>query len=189
MNRIYKHYYFNLVEPFIASKKISFSSYPGFLVSLDDFYIMDSGLTMIQTTNAILDFSLYSHITPYSLFAWQRVRTSNLLAKNGKEWCDFFKNYNSGTYNNQYMIFDWKKFQPNLPLLNGALWVMEQIPGLVEYEDVTDQLERGYWPSYNIPYFEKIYNLRFIKLNFFKKNFLVDITNFFKNMVIFILIN
>jgi hypothetical protein len=35
MNRIYKHYYFNLVEPFIASKKISFSSYPGFLVSLD----------------------------------------------------------------------------------------------------------------------------------------------------------
>lgn len=30
-------------------------------------------------------------------------------------------------------------------------------------EDVTDQLERGYWPSYNIPYFEKIYNLRFIK--------------------------
>lgn len=25
------------------------------------------------------------------------------------------------------MIFDWKKFQPNLPLLNGALWVIFKI--------------------------------------------------------------
>ena len=35
--------------------------------------------------------------------------------------------------------------------------VVEQIPGLVVFEDETQQLERGYWPSYNVPYFKVIY--------------------------------
>jgi len=26
-------------------------------------------------------------------------------------------------------------------------------------KDVTSELERGYWPSYNVPYFEEIYDL------------------------------
>ena len=38
-----------------------------------------------------------------------------------------------------------------------ARYVAEQIPGLVLYADVTQELERGYWPSYNVPYFPEIY--------------------------------
>ena len=34
-----------------------------------------------------------------------------------------------GTYNNQYMILDLKQVQLKKPLLRGALWVVEQIPG------------------------------------------------------------
>ena len=41
MNRIMKHY--NFQTTFGVSKKISFSSYPGFLESIDDFYIMGMG--------------------------------------------------------------------------------------------------------------------------------------------------
>ena len=111
---------------------MSFSSYPGFLVSLDDFYIMDTGLTMLQTTNSIINQSLYELVTPESLFAWQRVRVSNSMARDGKQWGELFSKYNSGTYNNQYMVIDYNKFVAGVELQKGALWVVEQIPGLVE---------------------------------------------------------
>ena len=53
----------------------------------------------------------------------------------------------------RYMIVDLKRFTPGSDLPAGLLWVAEQIPGLVASGDVTEQLARGYWPSYNIPYF------------------------------------
>ncbi len=51
-----------------VAKKVSFSSYPGFLESLDDFYLMDTGLVMLQTTNSIFDNSLYQYVVPESVF-------------------------------------------------------------------------------------------------------------------------
>ena len=48
---------------------------------------------------------------------------------------------------------DLKRFTPGSDLPAGLLWVAEQIPGLVASGDMTEQLARGYWPSYNIPYF------------------------------------
>lgn len=39
----------------------------------------------------------------------------------------------------------------------GLLTIVEQIPGLVVWGDATQELERGYFPSYNVPYFEAIY--------------------------------
>lgn len=53
----------------------------------------------------------------------------------------------------RYMILDLKKFTPGKDLQPGLLWIAEQIPGLVASRDMTEQLARGYWPSYNIPYF------------------------------------
>jgi len=78
-----------------------------------------------------------------------------MVVKNGM---NMFLFKNSGTYNNQYMIIDQKLFTPKQPLLPDTLWVMEQIPGLVVGADVTRELERGYWSSYNVPYFIEIYN-------------------------------
>ena len=37
--------------------------------------------------------------------------------------------YISGTYNNQYMLLDLKKVELRKTLHNGALWIVEQIPG------------------------------------------------------------
>ncbi|XP_020608826.1 phospholipase B-like 1 [Orbicella faveolata] len=157
--RIYKHYYFNLNDPSTGSKRMSFSSYAGYLVSLDDFYIMDSDLIMVQTTNNVFNNSLLKYVTPQSLLAWHRVRLANLMAHNGEEWADVYKQYNSGTYNNQYMVLDLKQVQLKKPLLKGALWVVEQIPGLVVSGDQTEILSEGYWPSYNVPFYQEIYNL------------------------------
>ncbi|XP_053393318.1 phospholipase-B 81-like [Mercenaria mercenaria] len=157
--RIYKHYDFNVDDPDTAAKQISFSSYPGFLESLDDFYLMSSGLVMLQTTNNVFNTSLYSQVTSQSLLAWHRVRLAHMLAHGGKEWAAIFAENNSGTYNNQYMILDLRKIELEKTIHDDALWIVEQIPGLVEYGDATPILRTGYWPSYNVPYFEKVYNM------------------------------
>ncbi|XP_029913074.1 phospholipase B-like 1 [Myripristis murdjan] len=157
--RIYKHWDFKITEPHAATGMLSFSSYPGFLVSLDDFYLLGSGLMMTQTTNNVFNTSLYDRITPSSLLAWQRVRLANNLAHTGEEWAKTFSRHNSGTYNNQYMVVDRSKVKLGHSIDDGALTVVEQIPGLVEYSDQTPVLRRGYWPSYNIAFHRKIYLL------------------------------
>ncbi|XP_062335377.1 phospholipase B-like 1 [Osmerus eperlanus] len=157
--RIYKHWDFRVSEPHTATGKLSFSSYPGFLVSLDDFYLLGNGLMMTQTTNNVFNSSLFSQITPHSLLAWQRVRLAHALANTGEQWAKTFASYNSGTYNNQYMVLDRSRVKLGHSLEDGALTVVEQIPGLVEYSDQTQALRRGYWPSYNIPFHSRIYAL------------------------------
>lgn len=49
----------------------------------------------------------------------------------------------AGTYNNQYMVLDRSKVKLGHSLDAGALTVVEQIPGLVEYSDQTQTLRRG----------------------------------------------
>ncbi|XP_065418492.1 phospholipase B-like 1 isoform X2 [Chrysemys picta bellii] len=157
--RIYKHWDFNITDPKTVTGRMSFSSYPGFLMSLDDFYLLGSGLVMLQTTNNVFNQTLLKQVVPKSLFAWQRVRIANMMADSGKTWAQTFLRCNSGTYNNQYMVLDMKKVKLQGSLDDGALYIIEQIPTLVEYSDQTSVLRKGYWPSYNIPFHETIYNL------------------------------
>ncbi|KAM6966224.1 phospholipase B-like 1 isoform 2-T2 [Tautogolabrus adspersus] len=144
MLRIYKHWDFRITDPNTATGKLSFSSYPGFLVSLDDFYLLGSGLMMTQTTNNVFNSSLFDSITPKSLLSWQRVRLAHSLAHSGEEWAKTFSMFNSGTYNNQYMVLDRSKVKLGVSVADGALTVVEQIPGLVEYSDQTQALRRDY---------------------------------------------
>eukprot|EP01084_Bolivina_argentea_P095043 170870_1 len=157
--RIFKHYKFAFETVKTATNHMMFSSYPGFLESLDDYYIMDSGLAMVQTTNSIPNTTLYDDVTSSSLYAWQRVRIANALSRTGQEWYGHLARENSGTYNNQYMIINYALFERSKPLPDNLLWVVEQVPGYVEGADMTSVLRRGYWGSYNVPAFEKIYNM------------------------------
>lgn len=43
----------------------------------------------------------------------------------------------AGTYNNQYIIVDLKKFSPGSELQPGLLTIVEQMPGLVMAGDLT----------------------------------------------------
>jgi hypothetical protein len=54
------------------------------------------------------------------------------MSKGGKDWGNFFGYMNSGTYNNQYQIVDYKKFVPyQRTLQNELLYIVEQIPGYI----------------------------------------------------------
>ncbi|XP_013417551.1 phospholipase B [Lingula anatina] len=157
--RIYKHYDFNVRDKDTAARQLSFSSYPGFLESLDDFYIMGNNIVVLQTTNNVFNMSLYDYVKPQSVFAWQRVRVANMMARNGQQWGEIINTCNSGTYNNQYMVINLNQVHLGKSLDDGTLYVVEQIPSLVKYADVTPILRDGHWPSYNVPFFESVYNL------------------------------
>ena len=63
----------------------------------------------------------------------------------------------SGTYNNQWMVLDSHALDSGAS--SDALWILEQIPGYSRSADVTSVLlEQEYWASYNVPYFEDVYN-------------------------------
>ena len=97
---------------------------------------------------------------PQSLPAWVRVRVANALADSGERWAELVAKHNSGTYNNQYLVVDAKRFVPGQALEPGTLWVAEQIPGLVVSADATSELSLGYFPSYNVPYFPEVHRRR-----------------------------
>jgi len=157
-DRIFKHYFLNFNDPSTAARRISFSSYPGFLESLDDFYLLDSGLRWVQTTNTVVDHGVYDEVKPESLLAWQRVRVASAMSSSGREWYKHMSRHFSGTYANQYMIVDFKLFEPKRMLKPNLLWIVEEMPGLILGRDCTETLSRGYWPSYNVPYFPEIWS-------------------------------
>jgi|688.fasta_scaffold184044_2 hypothetical protein len=71
------------------------------------------------------------------------------LARTGQEWIDYFLRERSGTHNNQWVIVD----QAKLSTYKNVVLVVEE--GFSQYEilDKTSMLQqKGYVPSYNIPY-------------------------------------
>jgi hypothetical protein len=92
---------------------------------------------------------------------FMRAMIANHLARNTMEWIQLFKQYNSGTYNNQWMIVNYGAFQPGSPIRNKSLLhVLEQMPGYVVHDDLTTHLvNQTYWASYNIPFFPFIFNI------------------------------
>lgn len=166
MLRIMKKYMFAFRvspsdEDLIPGGTQAFSSYPGSIFSGDDFYIISSGLVTLETTIGNSNPALWKFVQPTgTVMEWLRNIVANRLAATGKEWADLFRKYNSGTYNNQWMIVDYKHFTPGKTDIKEELFVvLEQIPGLVVYNDKTQELlEKGYWASFNIPYYEEIFN-------------------------------
>ncbi|NXD29032.1 PLBLB protein, partial [Spelaeornis formosus] len=85
-----------------------FSSYPGTIFSVDDFYILSSGLVALETTIG----------------------------------------------NNNPAL--WKYLDPRGSVLE---WLRNIHRGLVVVADQTELLyQQGYWASYNVPFFEEIFN-------------------------------
>jgi len=167
MTRIYKQYDFpfrmgpsdNTIVP---SRHIAFSSYPACFQSTDDFYqTSPSNLVVVETTIDNNNSSLWSYVVPNTILEWMRITLANRLSNNGPQWVAMFSQYNSGTYNNEWMVLDYKLFTPGTPPPAGTLYVLEQMPGpYIVFADMTQWLiNYGYWASYNRPFFAEIYNI------------------------------
>ncbi|XP_050733452.1 putative phospholipase B-like 2 [Eriocheir sinensis] len=145
----------------IPGHTVSFSSYPGILSSGDDYYILSSGLVSLETTIGNGNPALWKNVTATGeLQEWIRTIVANRVAADGKSWSDFFSMHNSGTYNNQWMVVDYKLFKPGKAIRPNTLWVLEQLPGTIVADDQSDILSKqSYWPSYNAPFYKTIFNL------------------------------
>ena len=153
--KIYKEYKYVPNSNFpIKSKVITMSSYPAAVNSQDDFYITDSNLFVTETTNHVMNLTLFDLLDPSNtLMCWMRTMVANRLSDDAYTWTQIFKEYNSGTYNNQFQILDLKKIDTTKKIIeSGALYILEQLPGSCTVQEVTDYLKKGYWPSYNTPF-------------------------------------
>jgi len=167
MTRIYKHYDFPLTfgngsNEIIPGKRVIFSSYPGVLSSIDDWYTTSpAGLVVTETTIDNNNKSLYDLVKPQTLFYWIRNIVANRLSNSAPEWMETFEKYNSGTYNNEWMVVDYKLFTPGQSLQPGTVCVMDQMPGpYIVWEDISDRINtNGYFSSYNVPFFPEIFNI------------------------------
>ncbi|XP_015795118.1 putative phospholipase B-like 2 [Tetranychus urticae] len=167
MLRVLKKYEFNFKQVQSSDKTvpgstISMSSYPGIIFSIDDFYIISSGLAVAETTNGNHNATSLKLIRPKGcVLTMIRTMVANRLARDGKSWAQNFERYNSGTYNNQFIIVDYSKFVPGSTRnYTNLLWIVEQMPGSMVYGDMSSILvKNGYWASYNIPYFQKTYQI------------------------------
>ena len=146
----------------VPGKVLSFSGYPGVIYSGDDFTLSSAGLAITETTIGNSNKDLWHLVKPQGqILEGFRSMIANRLSRNGKHWTKIFARRNSGTYNNQWMVIDYKRFKASKPLpKQGLLWVLEQLPGHIHMEDMTSLLtSRSYWPSYNTPYFKDIFNM------------------------------
>ena len=166
MIRIFKEYRFVTNKGNEKSKTVAFSSYPASLSSVNEFHVMDSNLTEMGTSIDILESDLYDLITHESILTWIRQIVSNRLASSAEEWTKIFQRENSGTGNEQAIILDMNKIDlKNKKIEDKALMIIEQMPNYTEAVDVTEYLRKGYWPSYNVPFVNKIYRDMGYELN------------------------
>lgn len=157
MTRVFKYYDFPLGDGVV--QKMGFSSYPGVAGSTDDYYLLDSGLVVTETTISMLTDEPYDKLDDKGTMVpdFMRIMIANRLAKTGKDWVDVMKNSATGTYSSQWMVVDYNLFQPKQPLKNGTLWVIEQTPGINHARDMTSMLQsQGFWSSENRAWFKEV---------------------------------
>ena len=160
--RIFKHYSHPLISDgkYLGKQfEMHFSSSPGFLTSIDDYFHVygHAKLVVTETTNDLYNVDLLKLVVPESMLSWTRSRIANTMAKNGSDWATVFSIQHSGTYDNQWMVLDMDKFKPGNDPLGGFLTVVEEVPGYTHAEDMTAHLiSHEYWASYNAPFFPDI---------------------------------
>jgi len=158
MTRIFKYYNFHLPGAWTKTTHMGFSSYPGCLSSTDNFYILDSGLVVVDTTLEILNPKLYDRVPDFpsnsKIPNFLHLMSVNRMATTGVHWTTLFSERNTGLGNAQWMVVDYNLFSVGTPIPDNTVWMVEQIPGLTQKTDLSNTLRnQGYFASYNRPYF------------------------------------
>ena len=150
MLRMYKTYRF-------GSFQVQFSGFPANINSGDDFYVLNNNLTVMETTNANKNVTSLMYVTPISVSEFLRVMIMHKLsAGSAQTWATGFCDYNSGTYNNQWMVLEMGQYGNNTD--NIKFWVTEQMPGMCVFGDQSAVLKStSYWASYNRAFYPEVF--------------------------------
>lgn len=151
---------YNLNVPEFKNKRIAISTRTGHLNSLDDFWTNDGGLVIFETTIPNFNKTLYNSVTYESVLNFMRAYYATFNSDSAEEWTKEYIKENSGTYNDQYLVLDTKKFEIGVEPKKDLLWMIEQMPGTYRSQDMTQILvNQTFFGSVNVPWFEDIFNL------------------------------
>jgi len=161
MTRIFKYYTFHIAGAETMSSRIGFSSYPGTISSIDNFYVLSSGLQVMDVSIEILnpfvwdkveDFPTKPHVPNFV-----HLMITNRMAVNGAHWTRLMASQNTGTYTSQWMVVDYNTINAGAKVPDDTFWVLEAVPGITHAQDMSFHLrDDGYWPAFNRPYFDDI---------------------------------
>jgi hypothetical protein len=157
MIRIFKYYKFSLSGAETIATSVAFSSYPGAVSSTDDFYLMDSGISVMETSLEIINPTAYNAMRDLSqerIPCFVHVMAVNRLATSAEHWVHLVRNEGPAIYAAQWMVVDYNRFKAGSEVPDETFYVAEVLPGLHHSEDLSAVLRsKGYWPSTNRPYF------------------------------------
>jgi len=157
MTRVFKYYDLPLGPSSV--RRMGFSSYPGVAGSTDDYYLLDSGLVITETTISMLTDEPYDKLDDSKIQVpdFMRIMIANRLAKSAPEWAQLMTQRATGTYSSQWMVVDYNLFQPGKALQNGTFVVLEQVPGLSHSEDMSHRLQEArFWASENRAWYKSV---------------------------------
>ena len=166
--RLVKYYDFAFAEsaasgaPRIAASGHLFSSYPGVLISGDDFWVTSQGLVLISSEiGPCPDASLYTGIVPNGTrWEFMRQTIAARLSRSTVEYASHYTVANSGTFNSEWIVTDFKRFTPGQGLAAEAVWYIAQVPSHFASYDLTPLVQlQGFTATFNIPQDSGIYNV------------------------------
>eukprot|EP00927_Polykrikos_kofoidii_P077421 TRINITY_DN7435_c0_g1_i1.p1 TRINITY_DN7435_c0_g1~~TRINITY_DN7435_c0_g1_i1.p1 ORF type:complete len:789 (+),score=137.76 TRINITY_DN7435_c0_g1_i1:53-2368(+) len=156
MTRLFKYYHFKLPGLGSRTNVIGFSSYPGCVSSTDDFYMLDSGLVVMDTSIEVLNPRVYDYVKD-QVPGFVHVMIVNRLSRTAPHWSALMSSRTTGTASAQWLVVDYNLFTRGENIRENTIWMVDMVPGHVHREDVSHTLSRvGYVASYNRPYFPEI---------------------------------
>jgi len=162
------HNVFSIVQRLFKSTKIEWDTYSSFMQSetmrlsarygaigsKDDFYVLDSGLVVMETSILIFNDSLYDQIEVRALPYFIRVTVANWMAKDNLHWIDTYLKYDSGTHVAQWIIVDTNKSKYS----DNSINLLDSIMGDHQAFDISQKFkDQGYWAGYNVAYSHRIW--------------------------------
>ena len=151
--RIIKTYHFP--RQGVPTRDITFTSRPGDLISKDDFFILDSGLSVVETSFTNQNNANWVEMHPETVPSWLRSVIANHLSSSLAEWILYFNTERSGTHNNQWLLIDRRRVQTK----SNIIWALDEAFSLTETTDMTPYLlENGFVGSYNMPISKTVYD-------------------------------
>ncbi len=151
-------------------RKLNYSSYPGVLFSGDDFYELESKVVLLQTTLSALNRFIYKGILDVDKYIPEfiRIMTTNLISESGAEWAENYSSYVNHMYLTQWLVLDYKvlekinkdrkaskeNFLKESGNYKGLLYLVEEVPGSIKKEDMTEKLLKNkFYGSFNLAFY------------------------------------